>query len=223
MFGGMFQTADGYAWFTPQSTPLRLTQRIRVRSSITNAVARASGFVSINKNYPFMVFFCGESDGDYQVVPTISQVTGGINYDAISYAGNNTTDFYLTVYVFSSQPKSGVTTPYGASFYDENGNLILDSSDRVLTDLNSISQGPTTFSGKKAFTPALAGGRLYQVSGGGPGGVIVPVSTAFSCNYRGGQTIVGSDTVVAPPAASLIVGGFILNNTVSVIDASRYD
>lgn len=222
MFGGMFQTAEGFAWYTPQSVPLRLTQKLRVRSSIVNAVAQVNGSLVINKSYPFMIFFSGQSDSNYQVVPTLNQTNYGVDYRAVSYSGANTANFYLDVYVFSCEPKSSPSVDYGAAFYDESGNLILDSSDRVLTDLTSIGQGPTTLQGKYAITPALAGGRQYQVSGGGPGGNIFPIPTAFSCNYSNGSTIVASDVTLAPPSQG-IVGGFVLNNTISIINTSRYD
>lgn len=221
MFGGMFQTSEGFVWYTPQSVPLRITQKLRVRSSIVNSVAQVNGSLTINKSYPFMIFFSGQSDSNYQVVPTLTQTSSGVDYRAVSYSGSNTANFYLDVYVFSSQPKSSPTVDYGAAFYDANGNLILDSSDRVLTDLSSIGQGPTTLNGKYAITPALSGGRQYQVSGG-PGGNIFPIPTAFSCNYRDGKTVIASEVTQAPPSQG-IVGGFVLNNTISIINTSRYD
>lgn len=197
-YGAYLLLDNGNPFYTPDSTPLRLASKHSVRSTITNANARASITINHNVSTPFVPFVVARSDGNQPVAFSMGLPSGGnqVVINGFSYSGNNTSNFTMEVYFFSMSPRSAASG-YGMAIYNQSGQLILTHEDKVLTDMETVGSRGTPSAGiganaertgKWGVVPAFAGWYLFRVDSGGPGVIIVPISAGFGATYNGIKT-----------------------------------
>lgn len=232
-YGVLLTAASGQVFITPEATPLALYAKYSASSVTVNGYqeARINRSIGSGVKNPIVFFSTNKPASGSPCI------TGGVNNGILTAQANNATAnnaFTLTAYVFGHFPQSIPTSKYGIAIWNDKGELILTHETRVLTDIRTIGQQgvnansginiDATLQGKWGIIGGVSGLQLWEVSGGGPGGQIFPLATAFTATYDGTNTRFTSSPVQPTPGAGSALQGYYNHGTIiTAVRISDYD
>lgn len=230
-YGAYILMDSGQPFVTPESAPLTLVSKKSATSSISNATASASVSFTVDTSKPFIPFCVAVGGADHPVAFSSGLSGSTLTLKGASNMGNNTKNFTMDCYLFSTNERSSPNIDWGFCIWNAQGKVILTNEDRVLTDLSLIGTPgasnsgmgvSATLSGKWGVVPSACGGVVYHVDAGGPGGVNVPIPYGFGARYLSGQTKIHVASGAASPGG-VAVSSYSGYNAATVVNLSNYD